>query len=144
MTKNSCHLHFKHWCHRNRPLARWCPVATTTRILQGFAFLCKLGLLYLNLTGITKFKYERKNEMNSGQSSKKLSLCKWPVGCYLQVGLKVLISLLYIPALAAPLKICWINGDFKVLRSLWRILMLIKGMLVVQVYLIYTPYICWK
>ena len=30
--------------------------------------------------------------MNSGQNSKKLSLCKWPVGCYLQVGLKVLIS----------------------------------------------------
>ena len=82
--------------------------------------------------------------MNSGQNSKKLSLCKWPVGCYLQVGLKVLISCLYIPALAAPLNICWINGDFKVLRSLWRILMLIKAMLVVQVYLIYTLYICWK
>ena len=34
---------------------------------------------YLNLTGITKFKYERKNEMNSGLSSKKTSLgCKRP------------------------------------------------------------------
>ena len=47
---------------------------------------------YLNLTGTTKFNYERKNEMNSGQSSKKLSLCKWPTGCYLQVGLKGAVS----------------------------------------------------
>ena len=46
----------------------------TTRILQDFSFLCKLGLLLSNgLTGITKFKYERKNKMNSGLSSKKTS-----------------------------------------------------------------------
>ena len=44
---------------------------TTTRILQGFAFLCKL-----NLTGITKFKYETKTVMNSCLSSKNMSLCK--------------------------------------------------------------------
>ena len=29
------------------------------------------GFCNLNLTGISKFKYERKNEMNSGPSSKK-------------------------------------------------------------------------
>ena len=34
-------------------------------------FLCELRLFYLNLTGITKFEYERRNEMNSGRSSKK-------------------------------------------------------------------------
>ena len=35
---------------------------------------------YINPTGIiSKFKYERKNEMNSGPSSKKTSLCKWPI-----------------------------------------------------------------
>ena len=32
----------------NRPLARWRHFTTTTRILQGFAFLCKLGLLLFN------------------------------------------------------------------------------------------------
>ena len=32
----------------NRPLARWRHFTTTTRILQGFAFLCKLGLLVFN------------------------------------------------------------------------------------------------
>ena len=31
-----------------------------TRFLQGFAFLRKLGFCYLNLNGITKFKYKRK------------------------------------------------------------------------------------
>ena len=32
----------------NRPLARWRHFTTTTRIAQGFAFLCKLGLLLFN------------------------------------------------------------------------------------------------
>ena len=50
--------------HTNRPFVRWRHVTTTSRILQGFAFLCKLRLFfYLNLTGITKFKYERKSQM---------------------------------------------------------------------------------
>ena len=30
----------------NRPFARWRHFTTTTRILQDFAFLCKLGLLF--------------------------------------------------------------------------------------------------
>ena len=42
-----------------------------TRILQGFTFSCKLALLFLNSTGITKFKHETKYEMNTGLSSKK-------------------------------------------------------------------------
>jgi len=53
---------------------------TTTRILQSFAFLqmralaCVQkrpydGFCYLNLAGINKFKYERKNEKNSGRST---------------------------------------------------------------------------
>ena len=51
---------------------------TTTRILQGIAFFSKLPvrLLYLKLTGITKFEYERKDKMNFGLRSKKMSLCK--------------------------------------------------------------------
>ena len=48
-----------------------------TRFLQGFAFLCK-GFRYLNLSGITKFKYERKNEMNFF-SSKNKSQRKQPI-----------------------------------------------------------------
>ena len=50
---------------------RWRHFTTTTRILQGFAFLCKLELLLLKPHWITKFKYERKNGMNFGRSSKK-------------------------------------------------------------------------
>ena len=38
---------------------------------------------YINPTGIiSKFKYERKNEMNSGPSSKKTSSCKWPINFF--------------------------------------------------------------
>ena len=43
---------------------------TSTWILQGFALLCKLRLFYLNLAGIDKSKYERKNEKDSGVSNK--------------------------------------------------------------------------
>ena len=36
----------------------------------------------LNLAGITKFKYKRKNERDSGRSSKMTPLCKWPNSKY--------------------------------------------------------------
>ena len=36
------------------------------------------GFCYRNLTGITKLKYERKNEKDSGRNSKMTSSCKWP------------------------------------------------------------------
>ena len=49
---------------------------TATRILKGFPFLCKLR--HLNLSGITKFKYEKKSEKDSGRSSKMTPSCKWP------------------------------------------------------------------
>ena len=39
---------------------------------SGFCFLMQIRVIFhLNLNGINKFKYERKNEMNSGPSSKK-------------------------------------------------------------------------
>ena len=38
------------------------------------------GFCYLNLTGATKVKYEKKNEKNSGRSSKMTPSCKWPIG----------------------------------------------------------------
>ena len=61
--------------YSNKPFARWHHFTTTTRILQGFANIscANLGFCYLNLTGITKFEYERKDETNSGLSSKKTS-----------------------------------------------------------------------
>ena len=43
------------------------------------AFQCKLGLCYLNLAGIAKFKYEKKNEEDSGRSSKMTPSYKWPI-----------------------------------------------------------------
>ena len=47
---------------------------TTTRILQGFVFF-----LQIKAFAITKFKYERKNEKDSGRSSKMTPSCKWPI-----------------------------------------------------------------
>jgi len=39
---------------------------------SGFCFLVQIKVFcHLNLNGINKFKNERKNEMNSGPSSKK-------------------------------------------------------------------------
>ena len=46
----------------NRPFARWRHFTTTTRVLQGFAFVGKLGFCYLNLTGITKFKLKKETK----------------------------------------------------------------------------------
>ena len=44
------------------------------RVLLSFA---KWSFCYLNLTGITKLKYERKNEKDS--DSKMTPSCKWPI-----------------------------------------------------------------
>ena len=50
-----------------------------TRILQGLLSFANWGFCYLNLTEITKFKYEKKNEKNSGRSSKVTPSCKWSI-----------------------------------------------------------------
>ena len=47
---------------------------------------------YLHLSWITKFKDERINEMNSGLSSKKMSLCKWPI--QIENAILILLTLL--------------------------------------------------
>jgi len=60
-------------------------LATTISILQGFAFLCDLGLLLFKPHGITKCKYDRKYEKDSGRSSKMTSLCKWPIKSTTQI-----------------------------------------------------------
>ena len=53
----------------------WRHFTTMTRVLLGFAFLCKSG----NLTAATKFKYEKKEQKNSGRSSKMTPSCKRPI-----------------------------------------------------------------
>ena len=44
-----------------------------------FCFLVQIRSSVINLAGITKFKYERKNEKDSGRSSKTTPSCKWPI-----------------------------------------------------------------
>ena len=50
-----------------------------TRVLQCFAFLCKSGFCYLNLTAAITFKIEKKDQKNSGRSSKMTPSCRWPI-----------------------------------------------------------------
>ena len=62
--------------YHNRPFAQGHHFTTTTRILQGFAFLRKLGILglqNLNMKGKTKF------QKDSGRSSNMTPPGKWPV-----------------------------------------------------------------
>ena len=42
-------------------------------------FCANYGLCYLNLTGATKFKYEKKTDKNSRRSSKTTPSCKRPI-----------------------------------------------------------------
>ena len=49
---------------------------------SGFCFLVKImAICFLHFIGFTKFKYQRKNEMNSGLRSKKTSPRKWLIYC---------------------------------------------------------------
>ena len=43
-----------------------------------------LGFCHWNLTGITKFERERKNEEDSGRSSKMTPSCRWPIQITIQ------------------------------------------------------------
>ena len=45
----------------------------------------------LNLAGITKFKYERKNAKDSGRSNKMTPLRKWPIVTVLEIFKKISI-----------------------------------------------------
>ena len=46
---------------------------------SGFCFLLQIRAFVINLTGATKFKFERKNKKNSGRCSKMTPSCKWPI-----------------------------------------------------------------
>ena len=47
-----------------------------------FCFLVQIKALSFNFTEITKFKYEKKNEKDSGHSCKMMPSCKLPIACF--------------------------------------------------------------
>ena len=61
----------------NRSFVWWRHFITMSRILQGFAFLCKLGLLLFK----PHWGYQIYISKNSGCSSKMTRSCKWPIAC---------------------------------------------------------------
>ena len=63
----------------NRPFAWWRHFTTTTRILQGFAFLCKLRLLLFKPRWDYQIWIWKEKPKDSGHSSKLLPSCKWPI-----------------------------------------------------------------
>ena len=62
-----------------RPYARCHRFTTDNQNASVFCFFVQIrAFVVLNLAGITKFKYERKNEMDSG-SGEMTASCKWPI-----------------------------------------------------------------
>ena len=56
-----------------------------------------LGVTAVILAGITKFKYERKNLMNSDRSSKMMPSCKWSISLVVKLrSVSVLVGQLEI------------------------------------------------
>ena len=63
----------------NSPFAWWRHFTTTTGILQGFAFLCKLRLLLFKPRWDYQIWTWKKKRKGSGRSSKMSPSCKWPI-----------------------------------------------------------------
>ena len=87
------HLDFENFlAGYNREIGRLHDSVILLLLPKSFRILlscANLGFCYSKLTGITQFKYKRKNEMNSGLSGKKTSSSKWPID-YLFICLLVL------------------------------------------------------
>ena len=62
-------------------------------LLRPESFRVLLSCANLNLTGITKFKYERKNEQDSGRSSKMTPSCR-PIAKYF-IPFRLLVSFIF-------------------------------------------------
>ena len=58
---------------------RWHPLLLRPESFRVFLSCANYGFYHLNLAGITKFKCEKKNEKDSGRSSKMTPSCKWPI-----------------------------------------------------------------
>ena len=63
----------------NGPFARWHHVLLRPKTFRVFLSCANYGFCYLNPAGITKFKYEKKSEKDSGLGSKMTPWCKWPI-----------------------------------------------------------------
>ena len=63
----------------NRPFAWWRHFTTRTRILQRFAFLCKLRLLLFKPRWDHQIWIWKEKRKGCGRSSKIAPSCKWPI-----------------------------------------------------------------
>ena len=92
--------------------AWWRHCTTMTRILQGFTFFCKLGLLSFKPHWGYQIYIWKKNEKNSGRNYKMTPSCKRTFGTKNRKALECVILTI--------LLFCFNNGDAGVLRCLAR------------------------
>ena len=82
MSQEKCNAFFKissAFLQKNGPFARWNHLLLRQESFRVFLSCTYYGFCHLNLAGITKFKYEKKNEKDSGRSGKMTPSCKWPI-----------------------------------------------------------------
>jgi len=63
----------------NVPFARGPHLLLRPESLRVFLSCANYSFCHLNLARITRFKYEKKNEKDSGHSGKMTPSCKWPI-----------------------------------------------------------------
>ena len=66
-------------CLDNGPFTRWYHLLLRPESIRVFLSCANYGFCPLNLAGITKFKYDKKNEKDCGRSSKMTPSCNWPI-----------------------------------------------------------------
>ena len=66
---------------------RWHPLLFRPESFRVFLSCANYGFCHSNLAGITKFKYEKKNEKDSGRSSNMTPSCKWPIRVHVDSSL---------------------------------------------------------
>ena len=88
------------------------------RILQGFAFLCKLGLLLCKPLQDYQTKYERKNEMDSASSSKMTSShARLAFLCNIILNIPEIFLMLMILPLVWRYQICFASFLYSLLTT---------------------------
>ena len=61
------------------PFARWHHLLLRPESFRVFLSCANYGFCHLNLAGITKYNYGKKNEKDSGRICKMTPSCKWPM-----------------------------------------------------------------
>ena len=92
--------------HIDKPFARWRYFNLLLRP-ESFRYCfssANYGFCYLNLAGITKFKYERKIKKDSGSSSRMTLSCKWPINQRK-------------PLPKFTVRDCWLSSEVKIIRK---------------------------